>query len=91
MLFWRARNGQRAENPSSSAKRADMCHRWLPHSTVLFWRAEYSVGFAEIDSQHKLLVKLINNLQEAMYEGRGKDALAHPGRSGSLHGNPLRL
>jgi hemerythrin len=46
-------------------------------STILFpWRPEYSVGFEEIDRQHKLLVKLINDLQEAMYEGRGRDALA---------------
>jgi len=39
------------------------------------WRPEYSVGIEEIDGQHKLLVTLINDLQEAMYEGRGRDAL----------------
>ena len=73
----RERNNSR--RLTRSAKRVDMEYvtMAISQSTVLFpWRAEYSVGFAEIDSQHKMLVKLINNLQEAMYEGRGKDALA---------------
>ena len=46
-------------------------------STLLFpWRVEYSVGFPDIDAQHKLLLRLTNGLQEAMYEGRGREVLA---------------
>jgi hemerythrin-like metal-binding protein len=36
------------------------------------WRPEYSVQIDAIDSQHKALVGLIRELQEAMEEGRGR-------------------
>ncbi len=39
------------------------------------WRDEYCVGIPEIDDQHQLLVGLINDLQNAMYEGNAKGAL----------------
>ena len=39
------------------------------------WRAAYSVGIPEIDKQHQGLIRLINNLQEAMMAGNGKAAL----------------
>lgn len=44
--------------------------------TVIFpWKDEYSVKFPDIDMQHKQLIKLINDLHEAMLGGRGKEAL----------------
>jgi len=39
------------------------------------WSDKYSVGNTLIDSQHKKLVALINELHSAMKEGRGKDSL----------------
>ena len=39
------------------------------------WKPEFSVGVAEIDSQHKKLVALLSRLYEAMQEGNGKEAL----------------
>lgn len=46
-------------------------------STVIFpWRQVYSVGIPKIDSQHKGLVGLINNLQGAMMEGKGRHVLS---------------
>jgi hemerythrin-like metal-binding protein len=40
------------------------------------WRENYSVGIPEIDTQHKGLIRLISNLQEAMMEGKGKASLS---------------
>ena len=46
-------------------------------TAVIFpWRDEYSVGILAIDTQHKGLVKLINDLHAAMAAGKGKEALA---------------
>ncbi len=39
------------------------------------WNNELSVNVAEIDGQHKQLIGMINNLNEAMKQGKGKDAL----------------
>jgi hemerythrin-like metal-binding protein len=36
------------------------------------WKPQYSVHIDTIDSQHKALVALIRELQEAMWEGRGR-------------------
>jgi hemerythrin len=38
------------------------------------WRAEYQVNIALIDTQHKQLVELLNQLYDAMRAGKGKDA-----------------
>lgn len=38
----------------------------------LTWNEKYSVGVKEIDSQHQNLVNLINELHEAMKQGKGK-------------------
>jgi len=44
---------------------------------VIFpWREAYSVGMPEIDEQHKGLIRLINNLQNAMMEGNGKSVVS---------------
>src|ERR1039457_7165583 len=45
-------------------------------NTIFPWRDTYSVGIPQIDSQHKGLIRLINDLQTAMMEGKGKQALS---------------
>ncbi len=41
-------------------------------ATVLFpWLEKYSVGIPQINEQHKTLIKLINDLHEAMRAGQG--------------------
>ena len=39
------------------------------------WSDSYSVGTPGIDAQHKKLFALINDLHEAMSQGKGKDIL----------------
>jgi hemerythrin-like metal-binding protein len=47
-------------------------------TTVLFpWKDAYSVRVPRIDTQHKGLVALINELHAAMLEGRAKQAMFH--------------
>ena len=41
----------------------------------LEWQDDYSVGIDQIDRQHKKLVNFLNELYEAMQQGKGKDAL----------------
>src|ERR1700751_5895588 len=49
----------------------------VTEKTEIFpWRDAYGVGMPIIDNQHKGLIRLINELQSAMMEGRGKDAVA---------------
>lgn len=46
-------------------------------TTVLFpWKEAYSVRIPRIDTQHKGLVTLINDLHAAMLEGRAKEAMS---------------
>lgn len=40
------------------------------------WTNALSVGIAEIDREHQGLVAIINDLHDAMHQGKGKDALA---------------
>jgi hemerythrin len=40
------------------------------------WDSSYSVSVAEIDKQHQKLVAMINDLNDAMKQGKGKDILA---------------
>jgi hemerythrin-like metal-binding protein len=45
-------------------------------ATVLFqWQDTYSVGIAQIDLQHKGLIKLINDMHSAMQAGKAKEAM----------------
>jgi len=41
------------------------------------WDSSFSVNVAEIDKQHQKLVGMINDLNDAMKQGKGKDALAN--------------
>ncbi len=43
---------------------------------LIQWDNSLSVNVGEIDSQHQKLVKMINDLNDAMKQGKGKDALA---------------
>lgn len=43
--------------------------------SYLVWDEKYSVGVREIDTQHKKLVELINDLHDAMKQGKGKDVM----------------
>lgn len=43
---------------------------------IIQWSDNLSVGIAEIDRQHQRLVAMINELHDAMRQGKGKDALA---------------
>jgi hemerythrin len=40
---------------------------------LIEWSSSYSVNVAEIDSQHQKLVALINQLNDAMAQGKGRD------------------
>ncbi len=42
---------------------------------LLTWQDKYSVGIKQIDDQHKQLFTMINDLNDAMLVGKGKDAL----------------
>jgi len=40
---------------------------------LLTWNESYSVNIREIDTQHKKLIELINNLHDGMKLGKGKE------------------
>lgn len=42
---------------------------------LIAWGAEYSVGIASIDAQHQKLAAMINELNDAMAQGKGKEVL----------------
>lgn len=42
---------------------------------LMTWKDDYSVNIAQIDQQHKKLVDLINQLDEAMSQGKAKEVL----------------
>ncbi len=42
---------------------------------MIQWSSSLSVNVAEIDGQHQKLVNMINELDNAMRQGKGKDAL----------------
>ena len=43
---------------------------------LINWDNSFSVKVAEIDAQHQKLVKLVNALNDAMKQGKGKDAIS---------------
>ncbi len=44
---------------------------------LITWNDKLSVNIEEIDAQHKKLVKLINDLSDAMKIGKGKDIICN--------------
>jgi hemerythrin len=44
----------------------------MPDNHFVSWKPQYSVHIDAIDRQHQALVALIRQLQEAMWEGRGR-------------------
>lgn len=44
--------------------------------TYITWNNELSVGNAFIDKDHHKLIDFINELHDAMAQGKGKDVLA---------------
>lgn len=42
---------------------------------LISWNDSFSVGVIEIDRQHQKMVSMINELNEAMRQGKGKDVL----------------
>jgi len=43
---------------------------------LITWNDKFSVNIQEVDEQHKVWVKILNNLYDAMKEGRGADKLS---------------
>lgn len=43
--------------------------------SLISWNKNYSVGIEEMDIQHKQLLVIMNNLNDAMQAGKGKEAL----------------
>ena len=41
------------------------------------WNDSFSVNVAEIDKQHQKLIQFINDLNDAMKQGKGKDVLGN--------------
>lgn len=44
---------------------------------LINWDDSFSVKVAEIDSQHKKLVQLINDINDAMKQGKGKEVIGN--------------
>jgi hemerythrin-like metal-binding protein len=45
--------------------------------SFMSWEAQFSVGLDSIDTQHKKLVEMINELHDARLKGRSNETLAH--------------
>ncbi|MCC6408567.1 MAG: bacteriohemerythrin [Planctomycetes bacterium] len=43
---------------------------------LMTWTDKYATGIASIDNQHKKLIEMLNNLQDAMLAGQGNEAIA---------------
>ena len=43
---------------------------------LIDWNDRYSVNVKQFDDQHKKLIKMLNDLHEAMKQGKGQEALA---------------
>jgi hemerythrin-like metal-binding protein len=57
-------------------READLLRMATATPTEIFpWSNAYSVGIPQIDTQHQGLVRLINDLHNAMASGEGKQAL----------------
>ncbi len=50
-------------------------YKWGGIDVAFAWRPDLSVGFDEIDDQHKELFARVNTLLEATSQGKGKEAV----------------
>jgi hemerythrin len=48
---------------------------------IISWNESYSVKVFELDQQHKKWLSIINDLHDAMLEGKGRDQLANTFRA----------
>ena len=44
---------------------------------LMDWKEEYSVKISQIDQQHKKLTEMVNELNDAMKIGKGKDTIGN--------------
>jgi hemerythrin len=44
---------------------------------AIAWNDSMSTGVAEIDDQHRELIRMLNSMGEAMRSGKGKDEIGH--------------
>ncbi len=44
--------------------------------SLVSWSSSFSINIKKVDEQHKKLIEMLNELHEAMTEGRGKDVLS---------------
>jgi hemerythrin-like metal-binding protein len=44
---------------------------------LMTWGPMLQIGFGDIDAQHKRLVELVNELDDAMRAGKGRDVVGH--------------
>jgi hemerythrin len=51
-------------------------HTWRKNMALITWGEKLSVNVGEIDRQHQILITMINDLDAAMRQGKGKDILA---------------
>ena len=47
----------------------------MPNKIFLGWRERYSVGDDELDTDHKTIIDLINELYSALHENRGEQVI----------------
>ena len=43
---------------------------------IMIWNETYSVGVRELDDQHKALIRMINEMQYAMNNDKGQEAIS---------------
>ena len=58
--------------PDSRWDNADIGRSRMTENYFVSWKPQYSVHIDTIDSQHQALVAVVRQLQEAMWEGRGR-------------------
>ena len=50
-------------------------NRKIEKEDLIKWSKEYSVGIEHFDDEHKVLIKLINDLNDAMLDGKSKSVI----------------
>jgi methyl-accepting chemotaxis protein/hemerythrin len=60
------------------AQQVDELHQLVGHfklSSALAWDNSYSTGIQKFDEQHKVLIRMVNDLHDAMQQKRSKEAV----------------